>query len=147
MPIRRPPDPHRPPYRRAPRRDRDRRRDRGGSVIELAILWPAVMVLVFGGVQVTTYFTARNVALSAAQVGAATERRYDAQPGSGQDRAEAFLAESGDWLIGGQVDEPVRTPDEVFVTVRGRALSLIPGVTWEIQQTARGTVERFTEGP
>jgi hypothetical protein len=105
------------------------------------------MVLVFGGVQVTTYFTARNVALSAAQVGAAAERRYDAQPGSGQDRAEAFLAESGDWLIGGQVDEPVRTPDEVFVTVRGQALSLIPGVTWEIQQTARGTVERFTEGP
>jgi hypothetical protein len=122
-------------------------RDRGGSVIEMAILWPIVLIAVFGGVQVTTYFTARTVALSAAQVGVATERQYDAVPGSGVERAETFVANSGDWLRNVQVSDPVRTDEEVFITVRGEALSLLPGVTWEIQQTARGTVERFTEGP
>jgi hypothetical protein len=123
------------------------RADRGGSVVELAILWPAILLVIFGAVQVTTYFTARTVALSAAQVGVATERRYDATPGSGQDRAEEFLAGAGDWLADPQVDEPVRTDEQVLVTVHGRALSVVPGVSWEIRQSARGTIERFTEAP
>ncbi|MPZ27667.1 MAG: pilus assembly protein [Micromonosporaceae bacterium] len=122
-------------------------RDRGGAAVELAILWPVLVLVVFGAVQVTTYFTARTVALSAAQVGVATERQYDAAPGSGTDRAEEFLAGAGDWLVQAQVGEPVRTDEEVFITVRGRALSVVPWVTWDIQQTARGTVERFTEAP
>jgi hypothetical protein len=116
-------------------------------VVELAILWPVVVLVIFGGVQITTYFTARTVALSAAQVAVATERRYDAVPGSGQLRAEEFLAGAGEWLVRAEVDEPVRTGEDVFVTVRGEALSVVPGVTWEIEQTARGTVERFTEAP
>lgn len=124
-----------------------RRVDRGGAVVELAILWPVIVLMIFGAVQVTTYFTARTVALSAAQVGVATERRYDAVPGSGRDRAEEFLAGAGDWLADAEVDQPVRTDEEVLVTVHGRALSVVPGVSWEIRQSARGTIERFTEAP
>lgn len=122
-------------------------RDRGSApVVELAVLWPVVVLLVFGSVQVTTYFTARTVALHAAQIAAAAERQYDATPGAGQEQAEQYLARSGDWLVDAEVDTPVRTDEEVFVTVRGEALSVVPGVTWEIEQTARGTVERFTAG-
>lgn len=116
-------------------------------MIELAILWPVVVIAVFAGIQITTYFAARTVALSAAQVGVATERRYNAEPGSGPDRAEAFIADSGGWLVGAQVDEPVRSGDEVTITVHGFALSIVPGAEWEIQQTARGTIEQFTELP
>ncbi|HLU45360.1 MAG TPA: TadE/TadG family type IV pilus assembly protein [Natronosporangium sp.] len=116
-------------------------------MIEMAILWPIALIAIFGGVQVATYFTARTVALSAAQVGVAAERQYDAVPGSGVERAEAFLANSGDWLVNARVSDPVRTDEEVFITVSGEALSLLPGVTWEVQQTARGTIERFTEAP
>lgn len=130
--------------RRAGRR---RGRDRGGSVIEMAILWPVVVIAVFAGIQITTYFTARTVALSAAQVGVATERQYNAVPGSGQPRAETFIADSGGWLVGWQVDEPVRSGDDVVITVHGFALSILPGVEWEIQQSARGTIEQFTELP
>ena len=42
-----------------------RSRDRGSSPVELAILWPAILLLIFGSVQIATYFTARTVALSA----------------------------------------------------------------------------------
>lgn len=131
----------------AGRRPGRRGRDRGGAIVELAILWPMIVLAIFGAIQITTYFTARTVALSAAQVGVATERRYDATPGSGKDEAEAFLANAGDWLVDAEVDDPVRTDEEVFVTVHGEALSIVPGVEWEIQQTARGTIERFTELP
>lgn len=119
--------------------------DRGGAEVELAILGPLLLVVIFGAIQVTTYFTARNVALSAAQVGVAAERRYDAQPGSGREQAEAFLAQAGDWLINAQVDNPQRSADEVSITVHGEAPSIL--FTWEIQQTARGTIEQFTELP
>lgn len=111
----------------------------------MAILWPILLLLVFGGVQITTYFTARTVALSAAQAGVAAERSYDAVPGSGVTRAEEFLAGAGDWLVNARVSEPVGDETEVFITVEGEALSIIPGVSWEIRQTARGTRERFTE--
>lgn len=130
--------------RRVPRPDSDRG---GSSVVELAMLWPIVLLVVFGAVQVTTYFTARTVALSAAQLAVSAERQYDAEPGAGRDRAEAYLANAGDWLVDAEVGDPVTTEEEVFVTVRGEALSIVPGVSWEIQQTARGTVERFTEAP
>jgi Flp pilus assembly protein TadG len=133
------------PIRRA--RRRRGRDDRGGAVVELAILWPVIVLVVFGAVQVTTYFTARTVALSAAQVGVATERQYDAVPGSGRDRAEEFIDNAGDWLVDAEVAEPVRTDEEVLVTVRGQALSIIPGIRWDVQQSARGTIERFTEAP
>jgi TadE-like protein len=119
--------------------------DRGGAEVELAVLGPLLLIVIFGAVQVTTYFTARTVALSAAQVGVDAERRFDAEPGVGRDRAEAFLAEAGSWLINSQVDNPVRSEEEVFITVHGEAPTIL--FTWEIEQTARGTVERFTELP
>lgn len=119
--------------------------DRGGAEVELAILGPLLLIVIFGAVQVTTYFTARTVALSAAQVGVDAERRYDARPGVGMAQANAFLAQAGEWLINPDVDPPVRTADEVSMTVRGEAPSIL--FTWEIQQTAHGTVERFTELP
>ena len=121
------------------------RSDRGGAEVELAILGPILLLVIFGAVQITTYFTARTVALSAAEVAVAAERRFDAQPGAGRDRAEQYLTQAGSWLVNAQVGDPVRTEDEVFVTVTGEAPSII--VTFQIEQTARGTVERFTELP
>jgi Flp pilus assembly protein TadG len=121
------------------------REDRGGAEVELAILGPLLLIVIFGAIQVTTYFTARTVALSAAQVGVDAERRYDAQPGVGREQAQAFLAQAGEWLINPRVGNPVRTADEVSMTVQGEAPSIL--FTWEIEQTAHGTVERFTELP
>ncbi|HLU33753.1 MAG TPA: TadE family protein [Natronosporangium sp.] len=128
------------------RRRAPRWRDRGAAPIELAIVWPAILLLVFGAVQVATYFTARTVALSAAQVGVTAARGYDATDADGRDRAEAFLAQAGDWLVDWQVIGPVRdeTTGQVTVTVTGDALTLVPGYNWEVRQTAHGTIERFS---
>jgi Flp pilus assembly protein TadG len=119
-------------------------RDRGGSTVELAILWPAILVLVFGAVQAATYFTARTVALSAAQIAATTERQYQASEGAGVQRADAFLERSGDWLRNWEIIRHDSGDDVVAFTVTGDALSIVPGVNWQVSQTAHGTVERFT---
>ena len=118
--------------------------DRGGSPVELAIIFPALLLLIFGAVQAATYFAARTVALTAAQTAVTVERMYDAEVGDGRAAAEDFLAGAGDWLTEVEVSDPVYTADGVSYTVSGEALSLIPGTTWRVSQSAHGTLERFT---
>jgi hypothetical protein len=127
-------------------RDAARRltRDRGASPVELAILWPVLLMLIFTTVQAATYFTARTVALTAAQTAVTVERKHTAQEGEGRQAAETFLDDVGDWLRNPHVSEPAYTTDGVRYTVTGDALSLVPGLTWQISQTAHGTLERFT---
>jgi hypothetical protein len=119
-------------------------RDRGAAPVELAILWPALLVLVFAAVQAATYFTARTVAMTAAQTAVTVERKHTAQQGDGRHAAEAFLDDVGDWLRDPRVSDPHYTGDGVRYTVTGDALSLVPGITWQVSQTAHGTLEQFT---
>lgn len=127
------------------------RRDQGASPVEIAILWPVIVLALFASVQVASYFTARSLALTAAQAAVSAERQLDAEPGVGKVRAEQLLAQAGDWLAdppdGDRVGDPVRTGTGVSYTVRGQAISIIPGVSWNISQTAHGTIERPTNIP
>jgi hypothetical protein len=117
----------------------------------MAILWPAIVLALFASVQIATYFTARSLALTAAQAAVTAERQLGAHPGDGKARAEQLLARAGDWLTppdsANSVGEPVYTGTGVSYTVRGRAISLVPGISWEIEQTAHGTLEQFTVNP
>ncbi|MEV0732885.1 TadE/TadG family type IV pilus assembly protein [Polymorphospora sp. NPDC050346] len=125
--------------------------DRGASPIELAILVPAILVLLFASIQVAAIFLARSAALAAAQQAVTAQRMLDAEPGAGQERAAQFLAQpSGEWLVDAVIEPPVITYDDgdpagVEFTVRGRALSLVPWLDLTVVETAHGTVERFTD--
>ena len=117
--------------------------DRGSSPVELAILMPAILLLLFASIQVGVIFVARSVALNAAQLSTSAERAYDAPQGAGGAQARDFLARAGDWLTDPQVTV-TRDGTQVTTTVEGRALSLVPGMTFTVSQRAHGTVERFT---
>jgi Flp pilus assembly protein TadG len=120
-----------------------RSRERGSSPVELAILAPTILLALFASIQTAAVFMARSVALSAAQEAATAQRAFDAPDGAGQDRGEQFMARAGDWLNGGQVTV-ARTGTQVTTTVTGSAISLVPGFTFKVQQSAHGEVERFT---
>lgn len=134
-----------PGHRPRPRR----RTDRGAAPVELAILLPLLLALLLGAPQVCALYNARTVALAAAQQAVATERLHDTQPGTGRIRAEQFLSRAEGWLTDWQVTDPVRDRQAgtVSVTVRGQALSILPWVTWQVDQTAHGTIEQFTQIP
>ncbi|WFE36845.1 TadE family protein [Micromonospora sp. WMMD975] len=121
-------------------------RERGANPVELAVMMPAIMVLLFGSIQVAVWFVARSTALNAAQTGVNAQRSYDAAPDAGRDRATDFLRRSGDWLVGWDKTGPtcVATATDVTCTVRGRSLSVVPGVDFEVAQTAHGPTERWT---
>jgi hypothetical protein len=123
----------------------DRQRsDRGSSPVELAIVSLAVILLLFTAIQIAAVFIARSAALSAAQEAVSAQRAYQAPPGAGVTKANAFLEHTGDWLTTTAVTTAPAEADEVAFTVTGRALSVIPGVAFPVSQTAHGTVERFT---
>ena len=127
-----------------------RARDHGASPIELAILLPGIVVLLFASIQTAVYFLARSEALAAAQEGVTAQRAYGAPTcanGSsaciGAQHANTFIDQSQGWLTGGV---PTVTTDATTVTVvvSGTTLSLIPGVDWTVTQTAHGGIERVT---
>jgi hypothetical protein len=115
--------------------------DRGSSAVELAILFPAIILLTFAAVQVASWFLARDVALNAAQQAVTAQRGYNAPDGVGVARANDFLAQAGDWLVHPHVTV-VRNGDDVQATVTGGSLPFV--ISWDVSQTAHGRVERFT---
>ncbi|GGO05831.1 TadE/TadG family type IV pilus assembly protein [Micromonospora parathelypteridis] len=121
-------------------------RERGANPVELAVMMPLILVLLFASVQIAAVFLARSTALNAAQSGVNAQRPYQARNGAGVDSATRFLTAAGGWLVGWQTTPPSCATDatDVTCTVRGRSLSVIPGVTFAVQQTAHGTVERLT---
>ena len=127
-----------------PRSPRDR--DRGSVSLEIAILGPALLLLIFSIVQAGLWFYARSLALAAAQEGVTAARSYQANPNSGRSRAQSFLDEqAGDSLTGTTVTSAGSTPTRVRIKVTGRALSVLPGIPGlKVTQAADGPVERFT---
>ncbi|HKT00084.1 MAG TPA: TadE family protein [Rugosimonospora sp.] len=109
--------------------------------MELAILFPAIILLTFAAIQVATWFLARDVALNAAQQAVTAQRGYNAPDGVGVTRANDFLAQAGGWLVNPQV-RVTRNGDDVQATVTGTSIPFV--LTWGVSQTAHGRVERFT---
>jgi hypothetical protein len=125
-----------------------RQRDRGANPVELAILMPAILILLLASIQAAAWFIARATALNAAQSAVSAQRVYQAEPGIGEQRAEDFLDRAGDWLVGWEVAVTVPEPDDtqVSATVTGEPLRIMPFISLPaISETAFGTAERFTE--
>jgi Flp pilus assembly protein TadG len=124
-----------------------RARGQDGSVsLEIAILAPALLLLVFSIVQGGLWFHARNLAQAAAQKGAAAGAAYNATTAEAVARARSFLSENaGDSLTSTSVTAAGSTTAFVRIEVTGRALSVLPGVPGlTVTQDALVPVERFT---
>ena len=120
-------------------------RDRGSATLEVSILAPVLLLVVFTIIQVGLWSYARSLALGAAQEGVAAGRAYQASAEAGRARAQAFLdATAGDSLVGSVVTTSA-TAGSLRVEVTGRALSVLPGVPGlPVRQRAEGPLERFT---
>jgi Flp pilus assembly protein TadG len=130
---------HGPPVRGS------RSRDAGSASIEFAITAVAVMAVIFTAIQASTWFWARSIALAAAQEGADAARAYNAAPGAGQARAQAFITSTKDGLNDARINVAT-TPGGVHVTVTGHCLTVLPGFcnAFPVSATVHGTTEQVT---
>ncbi|MDX2565089.1 pilus assembly protein [Streptomyces sp. TX20-6-3] len=121
-------------------------RDRGSSPIQVAILFPVVILLIFAIVQAFLAAYAHNVAQTAAREGVSAGRMYGAGPGDGAAKARSAVnALGGDILVDSHVSTAGSTAARIRITVQGRAISLLPGMGgWPVTASASGPVERWT---
>ncbi|MFG2794164.1 TadE/TadG family type IV pilus assembly protein [Streptomyces sp. NPDC048419] len=127
------------------RQGRRWRDDRGDTSIQMAIIFPFVLLATLAVVQASMWYYARQIALTAAREGATAARAYPSSPDDGAAQARSVLGRTaGDSLTGYSVTAH-SNGQRVQVQVAGTALSMLPGVPGlQITQSASGTVERWT---
>jgi Flp pilus assembly protein TadG len=125
------------------------RADRGSSAVELVILAPMLLALIWLIIQYALYYQGREVALAAAQLGARVARQdADTVPdwrGIAERSAQSYYAGLGTRVLGGDVTA-VAAPagvSQVRVTVTGQVVSIMFGLTLTIHETAGGPIECF----
>ena len=124
-------------------------RDRGASAIELAILAPMLLVLIWLAIQYAVYFQGRQVALAAAQVGDRVAReeaaRVPAWQANAVNQAESYYNGLGTKVLGNGIVATARRigNNQVQVTVSGDAASILLGLRLTINETAIGPIECF----
>ena len=120
--------------------------ERGSSSIQMVILMPALFSIMFLGMQGALYYHARTVAIAAAQEGARAAGSQDGTAAGGISAASTFVSDAGgkDVLPGAQMSG-TRTVTTATVTVTGTSLSVIPGWSPAVSQSASVPVERITQ--
>jgi Flp pilus assembly protein TadG len=121
------------------------RDDRGDTAIQMAIIYPVVLLAAIAVIQASMWYYARQIALTAAREGASVARAYQSSPADGAARARDVLGRvAGDSLRGYSVTAS-STGERVQVQVSGRAMSMVPGVAGlQVTQSASGPLERWT---
>jgi Flp pilus assembly protein TadG len=121
-------------------------REDGSSAIELVLLTPVLIALVFAVVQAALLWNAQQAAVAAAQQGARLAR----VAGGGTDATDvraatvAYLRSVGASLLDAPMVTVRRAGGWATVTVTAHAVSLLPGATLTVRGTSRGPVETFT---
>jgi Flp pilus assembly protein TadG len=120
-------------------------RERGSSSIQMVILMPALFSIMFLGMQGALYYHARTVAIAAAQEGARAAGSQNGTAADGVSAASSFVSDAGgqDVLPGAHMTGG-RSATTATVTVTGSSLSVIPGWSPAVSQSASVPVERIT---
>ena len=119
--------------------------ERGSASIQMVLLLPVLFTVMFLGMQAALFYHARSVAIAAAQEGARASSVEDGSGGAGAAAAtkEAAAAGGEDVIKGARVSSS-RTAQVATVTVTGTSLSVIPGWSPSVRQSATAPVERIT---
>ena len=115
--------------------------------MQMVILMPVLFSVMFLGLQAALFYHARTVAIAAAQEGARAAGAETGSASEGIAAATSFVAAAGgsDVIENASVSGS-RSAIQASVTVRGVALSVIPGWHPIVQQSATVPVERITTG-
>ncbi|WP_405058391.1 pilus assembly protein [Kribbella sp. NBC_01505] len=137
---------------RTPGLGRRRRSERGASALELSILAPTIMALIFVSIQTALFLYGRSVALNAAEEGVSRLRLVQppvyTQAVGEQVRIdiESYANQlGGTTLQHAVVAAPAynNPAGMVSFTVSGDTVSLVPGLKLHVERTATGPIEQF----
>jgi len=117
---------------------------RGSVTLELVVVFPVLMLLVWIGMQLVLVFFANRVALSAAQEGVRAARERTGSTTVAERRAQRYLDQLGSTLLLHPQVRASRTADAARVEVSGHAQQLVPFFArLRVVQVAESPRERF----
>jgi Flp pilus assembly protein TadG len=108
---------------------------------QLAVLMPALLLLIMLGVQFGLWAHASQLARAAADEAAYTAALPDTTDATGRAAAAGLLAQAGN-LTNVRISLD-RQPGRVVATVTGVAPQVVPGFAWQVRASAAAEVERF----
>ena len=117
--------------------------ERGSATIEHVFLLPALFTLMFVFVQGAMLYQGRAVALAAAQEGARAAAAEHGTTGAGVSAAHEYVSTTTVGLKGTSVTGQ-RTATHATINVTTHTVSLVPGWTPTVEQSATLPVERIT---
>jgi Flp pilus assembly protein TadG len=110
----------------------------------MVVLLPALFAVMFLGLQAALSYHARTIALAAATEGARAAAAEHGTTTAGTAAAASYLADTGGGALTGTTISARRTATAATVSVRGVALSVLPGWSPSVTQSATVPVERLT---
>lgn len=129
------------------------RDDTGASALELAIVAPALLLLIFFGIQAGLFYYGQTVAVQSAREGVSLVRLAQDETQAldliplAEDKAEDFATAVGreSLLQPDAVADYDAGTGRVSVEVTGRVITLVPGLDLTVTEQAFGEIERFEE--
>jgi Flp pilus assembly protein TadG len=121
--------------------------ERGSSAVEMAIIFPVTIFIIFGIIQFGLWYHAAAIARAAAQEGARAASVYQANAAAGSTGAEQVLHNNAGGLISHVRVVPYRDTEVATVTVSGQALQVIPFIPLAVHATAAAPVEAYRPPP
>ncbi|WP_448812100.1 TadE family protein [Agromyces bauzanensis] len=117
--------------------------ERGSATLENVIIFPVVILFIFGVFQAAIWLHARDVAHGAATAAYHAARTLDGSAGAGHTAGMAAITAAN-----GTVESPnvtvSRTAETVVVTVTGSVSMTVPGFPGStVSETVTGPVERY----
>lgn len=120
------------------------RHDEAGlTSLELVLIAPALLVLLFLGAQLALWYLAGSVANSAARDGANAGAFAATGPDAAYSRADAIVTGPGSGILTGPSITVTADAQRVTVRVDGSAPSILPGLDLPVHASAATPVEAF----
>jgi Flp pilus assembly protein TadG len=110
---------------------------------QLAVLMPAILLLIMLAVQFGLWAHGTQLARAAADEAAYIAALPDSTDATGQAAAAALLDQAGN-LTDIRITLE-RQSDLIVATVVGQAPQVVPGFAWQVQASAAAALERFIE--
>jgi Flp pilus assembly protein TadG len=127
--------------------DARRPRDAGISVVEVAITFPALLLMILLVFQVGLWWHARHLAEAAAREGARAARSLGGSAADGESRAEDYLGRLGPRMLIRRDVSASRDATTATVRVHVTVISVVPGLRLDADEHSSGPVERYVPPP
>jgi len=118
------------------------RGDGGGAALTWVLLFPVVLLLLFGGIQIAITSYAKNLALATAQAGVRAATSAPSDVSRAVPAAQTFAAAKADGTLDNPGINVSVDGNTVTVTVTAQARSVVPGMDMTVSQSASGPMER-----